>query len=173
MADKIVDMLAQSNPIESWDQADDVLKTRIEDLLKENFVAIGENMQVLAAFVKEGTSYVYTHPGNKLVAVVFYSGDEQIAKEVAMQVAAMSPEYLCVEDVSTDEYEQMASKYREEVVASGKPADIVEKIIAGKIAKDMSNIVLLEQPSIIDDSQKVKDRLKDTEVTAFIRYSIG
>lgn len=173
LAEQIVQMLAQSAPVEDREHVDAGLQARIEDLLKENFVAIGENMQVLDAFVQEGTSYIYAHPGGKLVAVVFYTGDEQPAKEAAMQAAAMSPQYVRVEDISADERAALATKYQEEVAASGKPADIVEKIVAGKVAKDMSEIVLLEQVSIVDDTQKVKERMGNTQVQKFIRYSIG
>lgn len=172
LAEQIVRMLAQSPSIEDRTHIDSWLKESIEELLKEHFVAIGENMQVIDAFVQEGESYIYTHPGNKLLAVVFYSGDEWLVKEVAMQVAAMNPQYLRIEEIWTEQREQLAMKYREEVLASGKPAEIVEKIISGKIAKDMNEIVLLEQSSIVDDTQKVKERLKDTEINSFIRYSI-
>jgi len=135
------------------------MQTQIDDLLKGNFVAIGENMQVADLFIQEGVSVSYVHPGDKLVATVFYTGDEQLAKSAAMQIAAMNPTYLSVAEIPAQVREEVVARHREEVAASEKPADIVEKIVEGKLAKEWSEYVLLEQVSILDESKKVKEML--------------
>jgi len=141
--------------------------------LQENFVAIGENMLVSDLFVQSGQHVVYAHPGNKLVAVVFYDGDAQKAKQAAMQIAAMNPLYLSVEDIPASVRAEVTARFTTEVANSGKPADIVEKIVAGKIAKEWQEYVLLEQVSILDETKKVKELLgSDTHISSFIRCQI-
>ncbi len=141
--------------------------------MQDNAVTIGENMQVIDAFVQSGTAYVYTHPGDKVASAVFYTGDEAKAKAVALQVAAMQPQYLCVDDVPAEDIQRMQEIYTEEMKDSGKPADILEKIIAGKIQKQWSELVLLEQTSIVDDSKKMSELLgSDTQIHSYVRYAI-
>jgi elongation factor Ts len=105
--------------------------------------------------------FVYTHPGDKIVAIVDYApqGDnaEGVAKQTALQIAAMNPEFLSVDSVPADARDALKVQFTEEVAASGKPADIVEKIVTGKLDKSFAENVLLEQPAIWDDSKKVKD----------------
>ena len=172
LAARVVEIASTSNSIDTYAEIDSALQTEIEDFLKSNFVAIGENMQVADLFVKEWVSVSYVHPGDKLVATVFYTGDEQAAKSAAMQIAAMNPTYLSVEDIPAQVRDEVTSRHREEVAASGKPADIVEKIVEGKLAKEWSEYVLLEQVSILDESKKVKEMLGDTVLHSFIRYNI-
>jgi len=173
LAHSVAELLSKNIVASSYDSFDPSLKQEVEHLLQSNFVAIGENMQVVDAFVNTGASYIYVHPGDKLVATVFYEGDEQYAKEVAMQIAAMNPQYLSVEEVPTSLRDELTARHTEEVAASGKPADIVEKIVAGKLAKEWNELVLLEQNSILDDTKKIKERIGSTKILSFVRYSIG
>lgn len=173
LAVRILEIASVSDPVATYTQLDESLKTTIEMLLKENFVAIGENMQVTDLFVQTWKSVTYAHPGNKLVAVVFYDGDEQSAKSAAMQIAAMNPSYLSVADVPVAVREELMTRYQAEVLASWKPAEIVAKIVEGKLAKEWNECVLLEQTSILDESKKVKELLGDTVIHSFVRYSIG
>jgi elongation factor Ts len=173
LAGRVLEIASASGVVNTFAELDSAIQTEIDDLLKANFVAIGENMLVADLFVREGTSVTYVHPGDKLVAVVFYTGDEQLAKSAAMQIAAMNPTYLSVADVPSDVREEAVARHKEEVAASGKPADIVEKIVEGKLAKEWSEYVLLEQVSILDEAKKVKEFLGDTVIHSFVRYSIG
>jgi elongation factor Ts len=84
----------------------------------------------------------------------------------------MQPQFLSTDDVSADAKSKLHDQFTEEMKDSGKPADILEKIIAGKLQKAWSEIVLLEQVSIVDDSKKVKDMLGDTVVREYVRLSI-
>lgn len=159
LANRVLEIASASGPVNTFAELAADIQTQIDDLLKGNFVAIGENMQVADLFIKEGVSVSYVHPGDKLVATVFYTGDEQLAKVAAMQIAAMNPTYLSVADIPEAVREEVIARHREEVATSGKPADIVEKIVEGKLAKEWSDYVLLEQISILDETKKVKELL--------------
>ena len=173
LADQIVDLLiAKSGDIDSIEQLDPALKEELELVLKDNFVTIGENMQILDVFVASKQGYIYRHPGDKVAAVVYFDGSEDAAKNVALQVAAMNPQYLSRDDVAADQVAELKAGFEAELADSGKPADIVEKIIEGKLNKEFSEIVLLEQPSIVDDSQKVKQIIGETTISGYVRYAI-
>lgn len=172
LGQQILDELMQLESVDSYAQLDEAKKTQLETILKDNFVTIGENMQILDAFVHQGTAYVYRHPGDKVASVVFYEGSADAAKQVALQAAAMSPVYLQVSDVPAEKVAELTELFTNEMKDSGKPADIIEKIVQGKLQKERSELVLLEQVSIVDDSKKVKELLGDTKVHAFIRYAI-
>lgn len=101
--------------LESYDQLDDAKKTELESILKDNFVTIGENMQIIDAFVRKEQAYVYRHPGDRVAAVVFYEGDAEKAKQVALQAAAMSPMYLDVSEVPSDKVEELTIMFTQEV----------------------------------------------------------
>lgn len=122
--------------------------------------------------------FVYSHPGDKIVSIVYYSpveGDsdsETVAKQVALQIAAMNPDYLSLETVPADVKEKVKAELAAEVAASGKPVDMVEKIVAGKFDKAFADSVLLEQAAIWDDSQKVKDAAKAINIVDFVRIAI-
>ncbi|USN54069.1 MAG: translation elongation factor Ts [Candidatus Peribacteria bacterium] len=129
LAQQLAQRLITLAPFGELAGLDPQVREELDNVLKESFVTIGENMQILDAFVAEGTTYVYRHPGDKVAAVVFYTGDEQRAKEAALQVAAMDPTYLTVDEVPAAHVEELSALYRKELQDSGKPADIVEKIL--------------------------------------------
>jgi len=84
----------------------------------------------------------------------------------------MSPTALSVDDVPQDEKSALKAEFTQEMKDSGKPAEILENIITGKMNKKFSEFVLLEQISIFDDSKKVKDTLGETKVSGYVRYAI-
>lgn len=172
LAQQIVDQLSNENACDSFAQVSPTMQETVNTILKDQFVTIGENMQIVDAFVADGNAYVYRHPGDKVASVVFYTGDEAAAKDVALQVAAMNPTYLQVSDVPAEKIAELTEMFTAEMKDTNKPADIVEKIIAGKLSKEWAELVLLEQSSIIDDTKKVKDRLWSTTIHRYIRYAI-
>lgn len=139
------------------------LAATCETLVQEFVGKIGENIKLADVFIHtaENNIYVYSHPGDKIVSIVCYKaiGDnaENVAKQAALQIAAMNPDYLSVEAIPADQRNALNEQFTAEVAASGKPADIVEKIVAGKLDKAFSENVLLEQSAIWDDAKKVKD----------------
>lgn len=106
---------------------------------------------------------------------------ETLARELCMQVAAASPLYISIEDVPKEVIEKEREIYREQMKDSGKPANVVEKIVDGKLAKFYTDVCLLEQNYIKDPGVKIKDLIKqkiaafgeNIEVGRFVRYQIG
>ncbi len=172
LATQVATIFGEWELFEWIDNADPALVERAEGVLKDNFVTIGENMKIVDAFALDGNCFIYRHPGDKVAAVVFFEGDAEKAKAVALQAAAMNPLYLSVEDLPADEVAALKEKFIEELADSNKPDDIKEKIVEGRLQKEWKDIVLLEQPSIVDDTKLVRQLLGDTVVTRFIRYAI-
>jgi len=105
---------------------------------------------------------------------------KQLAHDLAMQVAAMSPEYLDATGISAEVIEEEKNIYREQLVDSGKPQNIIEQIIEGKIAKRNSEICLLDQPFVKDQDYSVREIInsyigkigENIKVGRFVRYEI-
>lgn len=139
----------------------------------------------------EGLIGNYVHMGSKVAAIVevncesdFVARTEQfqtLTRDLAMQVVATRPLYVRREEVPADEVEKQRAAYREELVDSGKPADIVEKIIEGKLDKYFKEVCLLEQPFIKDGGVAVGDLVtasiaklgENIVVRRFARLEVG
>jgi len=139
----------------------------------------------------EGIIASYIHSNSKIGVIVelksvtdFVAKNEEfvaLAKEIAMQVAATAPLFVSPEEVPADLIEREKDIYREQMKSSGKPENVVEKIIEGKLAKYYSEVCLLEQEYIKDSSVKIKDLIKqkiaafgeNIEVGRFARFQIG
>lgn len=166
----------------------------VQDKLTDLVATIGENMQVRRAAtlsVTDGvvTSYVHSalKPGLGKIGVLIAlesTGDkaklEALAKQLAMHAAAARPEALDVSGVSADALEREKAILREQG-AAGKPADIVEKMMEGRIRKYYEQVVLLEQTFIIDGESKIsaiiekasKDLGTPVTLSGFVRYELG
>ncbi len=139
----------------------------------------------------EGIVVSYIHAGGKVGALVelncetdFVARTEDfkaLGHEIAMQVAAMAPEYVSREEVPAEVVEKEKEVLREQALAEGKPEHIVEKIVEGRLSKFFSEKCLLEQPWIKDDSKTIKDLLTDyitklgenIKVKRFCRFEVG
>jgi len=154
-------------------------KNWVQDEIKNELVVkIGENIQLAEAEVIEGEVLgSYLHSNNKIASVVSLSaGSPGLAVDLAMQVAAMSPKYIKPEDIPTEEIEKEKEIYREQLRSEGKPEEIWEKIIPGKLNKYYQEVCLLSQPFIKDDKMTVQDFIKQAgeqiQVVAFFRCQI-
>lgn len=168
---------AYSKDFASLEEVEEDAKNKWNALVHEFVGKIGENVKLADAFIRTANAYVYAHPGDKIVAVVYYTatgGDaENVAKNVALQIAAMNPQYLSMNHVPAEKVAQVKETLTAEVAGSGKPADIVEKIVAGRLDKEFADYVLLEQPAIWDDSKRVRDFVNgQLEITEFKRFAI-
>ena len=159
----------------------------VEEYRSNLVQTIGENIRIrrLAVFPKKAAHSlgIYSHMGGKLVTVVELSGhagEHGLAKEIAMHAAASAPDYLKPEQVPTDVLEREKSVAREQV--AGKPPQIVEKIVEGKIKAFLDAICLECQKFIRDDSLTVKElvqkRSKELggvplQLTHFMRWGVG
>lgn len=135
-----------------------------EGVIKNELVVkIGENIQLGDWQLFDGEVIgTYVHANRKVAGVVALSGaSEELANELAMQVAAMSPKYLAPENVPAQELDKEKEIYQEQLKNEGKPENIWEKIIAGKLAKYYEDVCLLNQIYIKDDKKKIADLIKE------------
>ena len=131
----------------------------------------------------EGLVGTYTHSNGKLVAMVelmcetdFVAKAEQfiqLSKDLAMQVAATSPVCVKPEDLPQDLLEKEKEIYKQQAIAEGKPENIAEKIVEGRVNKYYKEVCLLEQPFIKDDKKTIKDLLNDTIAVLGENMQIG
>lgn len=111
--------------------------------------------------------------GNTLAAAVFYQGDELFAKDCALQVAAMDPSFISLDDVDADRIAQLRSEFEADESLMNKPENIRKQIIEGKVQKAVQDEILLEQVSIKDQSKKMKELMPASFVVqSFLRVSI-
>jgi elongation factor Ts len=117
----------------------------------------------------------YVH-GRKIgVLVVLEGGDENLARDIAMHVAASRPEYVSKDQVPAAAVAKEKEIFSEQAKASGKPADIIEKMVMGRVSKYLNEITLLGQPFVKDPETTVEKLLKSrgASVKGFIRYEVG
>jgi elongation factor Ts len=151
----------------------------IEELVTEQSGIIGEKLE-LAYYEKIEAAYVipYNHFGNNLATLVGFSKtvDEQVAKDVAMQVAAMSPVSVSEDDVPAETLESEKRIGREKALAEGKPENIVDKIAEGMVKKFLKENTLLSQEFTKDSKLTVEEYIKkadsEAKVTGFKRFAI-
>lgn len=139
-------------------------KTFAEDKIKnELIVKIGENMQLADFDIFEGeTIGIYLHSNNKVASViVLEGGNEELAKDIAMHATAMAPKYLSSEDITEEVINKEKEIYTEQLKKEGKPEDIIEKIMDGKIVKFYTEVCLLKQAFVKDDKKTIEELLKD------------
>lgn len=118
----------------------------------------------------------YLHMGGKIAALTVIKGqNEEVAKDVAMQAAAMKPEYTFETDVPEERVSKEKEVLKEEAMKEGKPAEIAEKMVAGRLKKFFKEICLVDQEFIKDGDVDVKTYLKNNncELVMMIRYEVG
>lgn len=142
----------------------------------ELIVRIGENLQLANFDIFEGeTIGTYLHSNNKVASVVVLKGgSEDLAKEIAMHSTAMAPKYLKPEDVPADVLVKEKEIYSEQLKKEGKPENIIENILKGKVEKYYSENCLLKQAFVKDDKKSIEDLLKaaGAELENFAYYSL-
>lgn len=153
---------------------------KLSDKLMDYVAKIGEKIDVTRFEVIEGESVVaYNHPGNRVATIAAFNKNvnEQVAKDVAMQIAAMAPVALDKDGVDASTLERELEIAKEQIRAEGKPEEMIEKIAQGKIAKFYKESTLLNQEFIKDNKKTVAQYLNDSEkgltVTSFKRISLG
>ncbi len=133
----------------------------VEEARKALVMRLGENIAVrrFARFDAGGVLACYLH-GNKIGVMVDYTGgNEALGKDLAMHIAASKPLCVSKEQVSPDAIAKEHEIYVAQAAESGKPANIVEKMVAGRIAKYLAEITLLGQPFVKDTDQTVEQLL--------------
>lgn len=125
----------------------------------------------------DGDSFgAYLHQGGRIAALVVLEGaDETTAKDVAMHVAAVNPEFMTREDVPAERLEHEKKIFTEETLNEGKPEKIVGKIVEGRLNKFLAQITLADQAFVKDSDQTVAEYVasKGGKLKSFIRYEVG
>ncbi|MGI5309457.1 translation elongation factor Ts [Rheinheimera sp. WS51] len=156
--------------------AADLNGTSVDDTRAALVAKIGENINVRRAAVVEGeTIGQYVHSGRIGVLAVLEGGNEDVAKDVAMHVAANNPGFLTPEDVPADVVQREHEIQLDIAVNSGKPKEIAEKMVAGRMSKFTGEVSLTGQPFVKDPSMSVGDFLKqnDAKAVSFTRLEVG
>jgi elongation factor Ts len=151
----------------------------VEEGAKALTLTIGEKFEVrrMAKVENDGPIAAYSHNGRIGVLVALKGGSEELAKGIAMHVAAMNPKFIKVEDVPADflekEKEIELSKMTDKDKA--KPADILDKIVSGKVNKILAEVTLVGQPYVLDGDVTVAEALKKggAEIVAVQRLAVG
>ena len=149
----------------------------IEAARTELVQKVGENISVRRAAVVENAGPIgaYTHGARIGAIVALEGGDEDLARDIAMHVAAINP--VCVDEagVPAETLETEKRIFTEQAEASGKPAEIIEKMVTGRVAKFLKEITLVGQPFVKDPDVTVGKLLggANASVTSFVRYEVG
>jgi elongation factor Ts len=164
------------------------LDKAVDYLRQKGLAAAAKKADRVAA---DGSVAAYVHPGGKIGVLVEINCEtdfvartaefQGLLKDIAMQVAAANPRYVRRDDVPSGELEREKSIYRQQAVETGKPANVVDKIVEGKMERFYSEICLMEQSFIKDPDKKVNDVMNDAvarlgeniRVRRFARYHLG
>jgi elongation factor Ts len=156
--------------------ASEIDGTKVSDLRDTLVAKIGENINVRRVTTIEGDNLgAYVHGGRIGVVSVLTGGTEELAKDVAMHVAASSPQFVKPEDVPAEVVEKEKEIQIDIAMQSGKPAEIAEKMVVGRMKKFTGEISLTGQPFVKDPSMNVGKLLKDNsaDVVNFVRFEVG
>ena len=163
---------------------------KVKDVLTEKVAKIGENMNIrrFTKVKKPGVKYIgYLHGGGRIGVLIGLKTEaawkevEAIGKDVAMQVASMAPKFLSADDVDQEWLESERKILKEAVINEGKPAEMAEKIVEGKIKKELKEVCLTEQAFVKDGDMSVKQYVaeeakklgKAIEIVSMHRYEVG
>lgn len=178
-ASKVTEAALANNPadVDALNSAE-IEGGSVDHVRKELVAKIGENLQVRRFVVRqnvEGTLNKYQHGERIGVLVELKGGDEALAKDIAMHIAASKP--VCVDEsgVPAETLEKEKAILIAEAEGSGKPAEIIEKMVEGRIRKFLAEITLVGQPFVKDPDQTVGKLLKSqgAECVFFARYEVG
>ena len=153
----------------------------VEAVINEGIATIGEKLSLRRFEVLSKTDAdafgAYSHMGGRIGVLTLVEGstDEEAAKDVAMHIAALAPKYLDESEVPADVLEHEKKVLTEQALNEGKPANIVEKMIVGRINKFLEEITVVNQKFVKDDSFTVEKFLasKGGKLAKFVRYEVG
>ena len=180
LAASIADQILAVNPADVEALLDSEIDgKKVRDLVTEAVAKIGENISV-RRFVRyesaEGKVYSYIHGGGKIgVLVEMIGADDELGKDIAMQVAAANPSYLDRTQVSQAEIDHEKEVLAVEARNEGKPEKIIEKMVIGRINKYYKEVCLVDQEFIKDGDLTISKLLKskNASVVRFARYQLG
>ena len=151
--------------------------TTIEAARTELVTKVGENISVRRVAILKGDGPIghYTHGARIGAVIVLEGGDEALAHDIAMHIAAINP--LCIDEtgVPAETLERERRIFTEQAEASGKPPEIIEKMVTGRVAKFLKEVTLVGQPFVKDPDVTVAKLLKaaSAKVVSFVRFEVG
>jgi elongation factor Ts len=149
----------------------------VEEARQALVAKIGENIQVrrMVNTSTNGVLGAYVHGGKIGVLVDLEGGDEALARDIAMHIAAMSPEFISVDDVPEDVIAKEKDILIAQAADSGKPQEIIEKMVTGRLRKHLAGITLHGQPFVKDSDLTVEKLLSQAgaSVSGFERLAVG
>jgi len=149
----------------------------VEQALSQLISTIGENMSIrrFARTEVAGVAASYVHAGGKIGVLIGIEGEVEsdLARGVAMHVAAANPKFIARDDVDASSVERERAVLSERAIASGKPEAIVDKIVSGQMNKFYSEICLLEQDFVMDTDKKVGKALANAKLVSMTRFQLG
>lgn len=151
--------------------------TTVEDRRKELIAKIGENMSVRRFDIIENADVIGTYQHGERIGVMveLEGGDVALGKDIAMHIAASRPICVSESEVPQDALDKEREIFSAQAAESGKPADIIEKMVDGRMKKFLKEVTLLGQPFVKDPDQTVEQLLKANNATVkrFIRFEVG
>ncbi|MDV2685457.1 translation elongation factor Ts [Alkalihalophilus lindianensis] len=153
----------------------------VHEFINSSIAKIGEKISLRRFELVEKTDAdvfgEYLHMGGRIgvLSVVENSTDAELAKDIAMHVAAINPTYVSRDEVAQEEVEREREVLKQQALNEGKPENIVEKMVEGRLSKYFEQVCLLDQPFVKDGDQKVGKYVKNkgASVKSFIRYEVG
>lgn len=153
----------------------EAMQVAASDMISPVVQKVGENIQLGKAFEITGEVLgSYIHDGKSGAIVSLKGGDETLAKDIAMQITAMRPEYTTREDIPADMIEKAKELFKEEVDNSGKPEDIKAKMLEGKVNAYFKDLTLMDQPFFKNPDLTIAKLLEQGKATLdnYTRVSI-
>ncbi|WP_133470606.1 translation elongation factor Ts [Paraglaciecola marina] len=174
---KLIDV-ASANKISDMDTLNnaDIDGVKVSEARDTLVAKIGENISPRRVITVEGDNLgAYVHGARIGVIAILQGGDEELAKDIAMHVAASNPQFVKPEDVAAEVVEKEKEIQLDIAMKSGKPAEIAEKMVLGRMKKFTGEISLTGQPFVKDPSTSVGDLLKSkgADVINFVRFEVG
>ncbi|PIT87295.1 MAG: elongation factor Ts [Candidatus Magasanikbacteria bacterium CG10_big_fil_rev_8_21_14_0_10_40_10] len=182
---KVMVELTECALVNSGASLEEILKSQIagqsvEDYLVSATAKAGEKIDLRRLSVLEKTDSdcfgAYIHMGGKIGVLVLLAGstDENLARDIAMHAAAANPRYLDSASVPAEVVEKEKEIYTEQLKTEGKPANIMENILKGKLNKFYEEVCLVDQPYIKDDKKKIRELLPaGSQLKAYVRFELG
>ena len=176
------EMVAEQALAEASSDVDTLMASEVNgtslELARQALVSkIGENVQVrrMSRMASSGNIGAYVHGGRIGVLVDLEGGNSEVAHDVAMHIAALNPAYIDIDDVPADVLEKEKQFLISQAADSGKPADIIEKMVSGRMRKHLSSITLLGQDFVKDGDITVARLLQQSGavVKGFTRLAVG
>lgn len=177
----IADTILKAGDVKSVDEANKLIyegKT-IEELVVDKTATIGEKLSFRRFEVLEKDNDqvfgTYSHMGGKIVSLVVLSKDNELAKDIAMQIAAMRPLYLDRTEVPAEVLEKEKTILKEQAENEGMDASKIEMVVNGRINKYYEEVCLVDQGFIKENKMKVSKYVesKDSKIIKFVRYEVG